>query len=74
MNWLKWLTTASQWQAEPPAGFWFTYRVKFSLALLVGAAVYVAGFASLLMSTIAVGSAVAPAQVSAAPVEVITYA
>jgi hypothetical protein len=31
-------------------------------------------FASLLMSTIAVGSAVAPAQVSAANVEVVTYA
>jgi hypothetical protein len=31
-------------------------------------------FASLLMSTIAVGSAVAPAEVSAAPVEVVTYA
>lgn len=31
-------------------------------------------FAALLTSTIAVGSAVAPAQVSAAPVEVVTYA
>lgn len=29
--------------------------------------------ASLLMSTIAVGSAVAPAEVSAAPVQVVTY-
>jgi hypothetical protein len=34
----------------------------------------IAAFASLLMSTIAVGAAVAPAQVSAAPVEVVTYA
>ena len=34
----------------------------------------IAVFASLLMSTIAVGSAVAPASVSAAPVEVVTYA
>jgi hypothetical protein len=33
----------------------------------------IAVFASLLMSAIAVGSAVAPAQVSAAPVEVVTY-
>ncbi|HXG81189.1 MAG TPA: hypothetical protein VNJ05_05255 [Sphingomicrobium sp.] len=31
-------------------------------------------FASLLMSTIAVGTAVAPAQVSATTVEVVTYA
>jgi hypothetical protein len=35
----------------------------------------IAAFASLLMSTIAIGSAVAPAQVSAATsVEVVTYA
>jgi hypothetical protein len=34
----------------------------------------IAVFASLLMSTIAVGAAVTPAQVSAAPVEVVTYA
>jgi len=34
----------------------------------------IAVFASLLMSTIAVGAAVAPAEVSAAPVEVLTYA
>lgn len=34
----------------------------------------VVAFASLLMSTIAVGAAVAPAQVSAATVEVVTYA
>ena len=34
----------------------------------------IAAFASLLMSTIAIGAAVAPAQVSAAPVEVVTYA
>ena len=34
----------------------------------------VAAFASLLLSTIAVGAAVAPAQVSAAEVEVVTYA
>jgi hypothetical protein len=34
----------------------------------------IAAFASLLMSTIAVGAAVAPAQVSAAQVEVVTYA
>ncbi len=34
----------------------------------------IAAFASLLMSTIAVGAAVAPAQVSAATVEVVTYA
>ena len=34
----------------------------------------VAAFASLLMSSIAVGAAVAPAQVSAANVEVVTYA
>jgi hypothetical protein len=33
----------------------------------------IAAFASLLMSTIAVGAAVAPAQVSAAQVEVVTY-
>ena len=32
-----------------------------------------AAFASLLMSTIAVGAAVAPAQVSAAQTEVVTY-
>ena len=34
----------------------------------------VAAFASLLMSTIAVGAAVAPAEASATSVEVITYA
>ena len=34
----------------------------------------IAAFASLLMSSIAVGAAIAPAQVSAAQVEVITYA
>jgi hypothetical protein len=34
----------------------------------------IVAFASLLMSTIAVGAAVAPAQVSAAQVEVVTYA
>ena len=34
----------------------------------------VAAFAALLMSSIAVGAAVAPAQVSATPVEVVTYA
>ncbi|WP_267896947.1 hypothetical protein [Sphingomonas edaphi] len=34
----------------------------------------VAAFASLLMSSIAVGAAIAPAQVSAAQVEVVTYA
>jgi hypothetical protein len=34
----------------------------------------IAIFGSLLMSSIAVGAAVAPAQVSAAPVEVLTYA
>lgn len=34
----------------------------------------IAAFAALLMSTIAVGAAVAPAQVSAAQVEVVTYA
>ena len=34
----------------------------------------IAAFASLLMSTIAVGAAVAPAQVSATPLEVVTYA
>ncbi|WP_281288858.1 hypothetical protein [Sphingomonas xanthus] len=34
----------------------------------------VAAFASLLMSSIAVGAAVAPAQVSASTVEVFTYA
>ncbi len=33
----------------------------------------VAAFASILMSTIAIGTAVAPAQVSAAQVEVLTY-
>ena len=33
-----------------------------------------AAFASLLMSSIAVGAAIAPAQVSAANVEVVTYA
>ncbi len=31
-------------------------------------------FASLLMSSIAVGAAIAPAQVAAHPVEVVTYA
>ncbi len=34
----------------------------------------IAAFASLLMSTIAVGAAVAPAHVSATQVEVLTYA
>ncbi len=34
----------------------------------------VAVFASLLMSSIAVGAAVAPAQVAANPIEVVTYA
>ena len=34
----------------------------------------IAAFAALLMSSIAVGSAIAPAQVSATPVEVVTYA
>lgn len=34
----------------------------------------VAALASLLMSSIAVGAAIAPAQVSAAQVEVVTYA
>jgi len=34
----------------------------------------IAAFASLLMSTIAIGAAVAPAQVSAADVKVVTYA
>lgn len=34
----------------------------------------IAAFAAMLMSTIAVGSAVAPAQVNATPVEVVTYA
>jgi len=34
----------------------------------------IAAFASLLMSSIAVGAAIAPAQVSAAQVEVVTYA
>jgi hypothetical protein len=34
----------------------------------------IAAFAALLMSTIAVGAAVAPAQVSATPLEVVTYA
>lgn len=34
----------------------------------------IVAFAALLMSTIAVGAAVAPAQVSASPVEVVTYA
>jgi hypothetical protein len=33
----------------------------------------IAAFASILMSTIAVGSAIAPAQVSAAQTEVVTY-
>lgn len=33
-----------------------------------------AAFASLLMSSIAVGAAIAPAQLSAAPVEILTYA
>ena len=33
----------------------------------------IAAFASLLMSSIAVGAAIAPAQVSAAKVEVVTY-
>jgi hypothetical protein len=33
----------------------------------------IAVFASLLMSAIAVGAAVAPAQVSATPLEVVTY-
>jgi len=33
-----------------------------------------AAFVSLLMSSIAVGAAIAPAQVSAAQVEVVTYA
>ena len=33
----------------------------------------IAAFAALLMCTIAVGAAVAPAQVSATPVEVVTY-
>ena len=34
----------------------------------------IAVFASLLLSTIAIGAAVAPAEVSASPVEVVTYA
>jgi hypothetical protein len=34
----------------------------------------IAAYASLLMSTIAVGAAVAPSQVSATTVEVVTYA
>jgi len=34
----------------------------------------IAAFAALLMSTIAVGAAVAPAQVSATSLEVVTYA
>ncbi|HEY0629986.1 MAG TPA: hypothetical protein VGD23_11735 [Sphingomicrobium sp.] len=34
----------------------------------------IAAFAALLMSTIAVGAAVTPAEVSATPVEVVTYA
>ena len=34
----------------------------------------IAAFASLLMSTIAVGAAIAPSQVSAVQVEVVTYA
>jgi hypothetical protein len=33
----------------------------------------IAAFASLLMSTIAIGAAIAPAQVSAAQTEVVTY-
>ena len=43
------------------------YGIKFERHLL-------AVFASLVMSTVAVGAAIAPAQVSAAPVEVVTYA
>ena len=34
----------------------------------------IAAFAALLMSSIAIGAAVAPAQVSATPLEVVTYA
>ena len=34
----------------------------------------IAAFAALLMSSIAVGAAIAPAQVSATPLEVVTYA
>ncbi|WP_294007083.1 hypothetical protein [Sphingomonas sp.] len=41
--------------------------LKFNRHLLVA-------FASLLMSSIAVGAAVSPAPLSAAPVEIVTYA
>ena len=34
----------------------------------------IAAFAALLMSSIAIGAAVTPAQVSATPLEVVTYA
>jgi hypothetical protein len=48
-------------------GDWTMSGLKFERHL-------VAAFAALLMSSIAVGAAVAPAQVSATPVEVVTYA
>jgi hypothetical protein len=48
-------------------GDWTMSGFKFERQLI-------AAFAALLMSTIAVGAAVAPAQVSAATVEVVTYA
>jgi hypothetical protein len=51
----------------PEKGDWTMSGIKFERHL-------VAAFAALLMSSIAVGAAVAPAQVSATPVEVVTYA
>lgn len=48
-------------------GDWTMSGLKFERHLI-------AAFAALLMSTIAVGAAVAPAQVSATPLEVVTYA
>ena len=48
-------------------GDWTMSGFKFERHLI-------AAFAALLMSTIAVGAAVAPAQVSATPLEVVTYA
>jgi heme A synthase len=52
---------------DPQKGDWTMSGMKFERQLI-------AAFAALLMSSIAIGAAVAPAQVSATPLEVVTYA
>jgi hypothetical protein len=56
-----------RWPADPPKGRMKMSGNKFQHQLF-------AVFASLLMSSIAVGAAIAPAQVAASPIKVFTYA